>query len=117
MEWIWALRLLEVDDKFEILIFTSKFVDKSITKKLHISGGGLSCIEMQGGDTKKSFSELSPPLAEGCFSSSLQPPDQHCHNFTLGTNVFLSQITKLKSYKQIIHTSVHTDFLLLIHEE
>jgi len=36
-------------DKSDVLIFTSYLLVKKLAIKLHLSGGGLSCIEMQGG--------------------------------------------------------------------
>ena len=49
LQLLWTLRLLGDGDKSDVLIFTSSLLVKKLAIKLHLSGGGLSCIEMQGG--------------------------------------------------------------------
>ena len=52
-------------DKSDVLIFTSYLLLKKLAIKLHLSGGGLSCIKMQGWHMNKSYSELSATPSGG----------------------------------------------------
>ena len=59
------MRLFADGDKSDVVIFTSYLSVKRLAIKLHLSGGGLSCIKMQGWHMNKSYSELSATPSGG----------------------------------------------------